>query len=797
MVAPPRVSVVLPLYRNAATAGELVRRLRAAMAERPFEVVVVDDACPEGSGGVVAAAAAELGVACRLLRHAANLGQNAAIVHGLAAATGEAVVSMDADLQDPPEVVPELLAALERGAEVAWGERRGAHQPWHRRLTSAVFKRTLLWLRRSSLPVGVGLFFACSREVRDAVVAEAGPSPYVVGLLAGRRAVTALVPYRRQPRPSGGSGYSSMSRAALGARALAQAGAERLRTAATVPIALSLAWFALLLALVLRHGVDLPFWDEWYLFYELLDSKRAGDLVARLLAPHNEHRVVLNRLVYLAMLPFTRGNLIPHYVLNVLVGLGIWALVARRTRASHAGAGARPSVWLLPGFAILIGSVRRWELWTSAAANSFVQVLLGTASVFVVARRPPTWGRLAAAAALAAGASLCLASGLVVWPVVLVLVASAELPRHRRAAMALAWSVAAAIAWGFVLREGRAGAIGSFTGLPAESTLAFWLAVLGGAVAPSLPLAGIVGAAGIGLGVALAAAACRSGATLPAYRPWLGLMLLSAVTAAAITFGRASLGLQQALTPRYGVHAIMFWLAVAVLASVLLQAAAPDPGRSAPTIRVVACIVLGAAALDLARLPGDLARWRFHADRQRGVQAVLPDVCPAVWGVVAHSLPDVAVVDRAAHGWYGSGTTYFGYTDFEPQATTAELAAPRGMPGDGGVDSVRWVTGSRGGRTMTCLDVTGWVAAATTAGPAEAIALLAGGRRIKRLPLAPELGMTLDGSAGAQTWRWRLQVAAGRSPAAGEQIAVIALVAGDRPALRLGEIEVEDRDPGK
>src|SRR5205814_350062 len=124
--AAPSVSVVVPVYRNTETLEELHRRLDAALgaAGVDFELVFVEDACPAGSLAVLRrleAADPRVGV----LALPRNVGQHAAVLRGLARARGRAVVVMDADLQDPPDAVPALLARRAQGPAAVFAGRRG------------------------------------------------------------------------------------------------------------------------------------------------------------------------------------------------------------------------------------------------------------------------------------------------------------------------------------------------------------------------------------------------------------------------------------------------------------------------------------------------------------------------------------------------------------------------------------------------------------------------------------------------------------------------------------------------
>jgi polyisoprenyl-phosphate glycosyltransferase len=229
MTAALEVSVVVPLYRTADTVGELHRRLAAALdaAGLSFEVVLVDDACPTGSGAA-AHAVAERDPRVRVVSLERNRGQHAALLTGLACARGQWAVVLDGDLQDPPEAVPLLVAeGRARGAGAVFAGRRGAYESRGRLLTSRLYKRTLA--RLAGVPPDAGLFVAVRRPVVEQLLRMGGRRPSLVAMLGCTGASLASVPVERAPRVSGTSGYGALGRLRVGWRAVAWTLAWKLR----------------------------------------------------------------------------------------------------------------------------------------------------------------------------------------------------------------------------------------------------------------------------------------------------------------------------------------------------------------------------------------------------------------------------------------------------------------------------------------------------------------------------------------------------------------------------------------
>src|SRR5688572_11570557 len=119
----PALSMVIPVYRNARTIGPLYARIDQVLssASIPFQVIYINDACPDGSGAVLEEMrAVHPNVEVLSIDHG---GQHRAVLAGIRRATADSMVVLDADLQDPPEAIPALLGELERGFDVVFAGR--------------------------------------------------------------------------------------------------------------------------------------------------------------------------------------------------------------------------------------------------------------------------------------------------------------------------------------------------------------------------------------------------------------------------------------------------------------------------------------------------------------------------------------------------------------------------------------------------------------------------------------------------------------------------------------------------
>ena len=120
-----KVSVVVPVYNEEGNLPELIQRLSAVMdgLGRPYELIFVDDGSRDRSLEILEAAARERPGRMRVLELARNFGQHQAILAAFENVTGDVVVTLDADLQNPPEEIPKLLAKFDEGYDVVGGVR--------------------------------------------------------------------------------------------------------------------------------------------------------------------------------------------------------------------------------------------------------------------------------------------------------------------------------------------------------------------------------------------------------------------------------------------------------------------------------------------------------------------------------------------------------------------------------------------------------------------------------------------------------------------------------------------------
>ncbi len=217
---PPQISVIVPVFRNAETLAELHRRVEQALAAHypGFEIIFVEDAGPDGSLSLLKSLAAgdpHVG----LLSLARNVGQHRAIMLGMRYARGAWIVLMDADLQDPPEAIPALVAHGQAGYAAVFAGRRGRYEGALRLFTSNLYRWVLR--RLTGLPADAGIFVAIDARMRATLLGMGGPYPSIVAMIGCTGLPLASLPVTRATRPAGRSAYNSWGRLKSGLRALA------------------------------------------------------------------------------------------------------------------------------------------------------------------------------------------------------------------------------------------------------------------------------------------------------------------------------------------------------------------------------------------------------------------------------------------------------------------------------------------------------------------------------------------------------------------------------------------------
>ena len=167
----PFLSVVLPCYNEEDNLAVMIERLTAALDRFPHrgvELIFVDDASTDRSGQLLDDLN-ERDPRIKVIHFSRNFGHQAALSAGLEASSGSAVVLMDCDLQDPPELIEQFVERWRAGYQVVYGVRRKRKEGTLKRLAYAAFYRSMSAIAQIEVPIDAGDFCLMDRSVVDAL----------------------------------------------------------------------------------------------------------------------------------------------------------------------------------------------------------------------------------------------------------------------------------------------------------------------------------------------------------------------------------------------------------------------------------------------------------------------------------------------------------------------------------------------------------------------------------------------------------------------------------------------------
>ncbi|MDX9864329.1 MAG: glycosyltransferase family 2 protein [Anaerolineaceae bacterium] len=205
----PVFTIIAPVYNETESLGELYRQICEVMdtTGEAWELILVDDGSMDGSTDTIRAlAAADQRV--RPVIFARNFGHQIAVTAGMDYSRGQAVVVVDADLQDPPEVILELIAKWREGYQVVYAvraEREG--ETWFKKMTASLFYRLIFRITDVSIPLDTGDFRLLDRQVVDVMGQMRERHRFLRGMSSWAGFKQVGVPYKRAARYAGVTKY--------------------------------------------------------------------------------------------------------------------------------------------------------------------------------------------------------------------------------------------------------------------------------------------------------------------------------------------------------------------------------------------------------------------------------------------------------------------------------------------------------------------------------------------------------------------------------------------------------------
>jgi polyisoprenyl-phosphate glycosyltransferase len=203
-------TLIIPVYRNEEFLPEVLQAVReiAAAAAGELEVIFVVDGSPDRSEAWLAEQLPAFAVPSQLIALSRNFGSFTAVRTGLAAARGEFIAVMAADLQEPPELMTAFFKSLAQGHDVVVGTRSGRDDPAASQLSARIFWRLYKFLVQPEIPASGVDVFAVSRRARDALLQLDEAHSSLIAQLFWIGFPRAEVPYERRARKYGSSGWT-------------------------------------------------------------------------------------------------------------------------------------------------------------------------------------------------------------------------------------------------------------------------------------------------------------------------------------------------------------------------------------------------------------------------------------------------------------------------------------------------------------------------------------------------------------------------------------------------------------
>ena len=262
-----RYSFVIPIFNEEAVLPLLVARMDLLLAglDGAAEVIFVDDGSSDASAAWLAART-KLNPAFRFIALSRNFGHQIAITAGMDAARGEAIIVMDADLQDPPEVVTDMIARWKDGFQVVYAKRLSrAGETAFKRATANLFYKLLNGLTHVEIPRDVGDFRLIDRKVLDAFKAMPERDRFVRGMFAWLGFRQTSVEFHRPERAAGETKYPFIKMLRLAINGVVGFSDTPLRAAIWAGVsvsALALAYGFYVIAMWLAHSTLVSGWSS-------------------------------------------------------------------------------------------------------------------------------------------------------------------------------------------------------------------------------------------------------------------------------------------------------------------------------------------------------------------------------------------------------------------------------------------------------------------------------------------------------------------------------------------------------
>lgn len=248
-------SVVIPVYNEELVIQETYQRLKTVMdgLNEPYELIFVNDGSRDATAKI-ARVLCDTDRNVKFIDFSRNFGHQVAITAGMDYSSGEAVVVIDADLQDPPEIIPEMIEKWREGYEVVFGKRiKRKGETFFKKLTAKIFYRFLKSMTEVDIPVDTGDFRLIDRKVCEALKAVNERSRYVRGIISWLGFKHTGVEFVREKRFAGETKYPLKKMLRFAFDAIASFSYKPLKLASYAGVTVSIASFLYLLVVLYQR----------------------------------------------------------------------------------------------------------------------------------------------------------------------------------------------------------------------------------------------------------------------------------------------------------------------------------------------------------------------------------------------------------------------------------------------------------------------------------------------------------------------------------------------------------------
>lgn len=204
------LSLIVPVYNEEEVLRVSYERMKTAMETTgyPFEILYVNDGSRDRSLDILREIAAE-DLLVKVLSFSRNFGHQTAVTCGMDAAKGDALIIIDVDLQDPPELIPEMVRRWEQGGEIIYGKRlKREGETLFKKLTAAAYYRLLAWMSAYHIPLDTGDFRLIDRKVADVFLQMREHNRFLRGMSAWMGFRSEPIEYERHERFAGSTKYT-------------------------------------------------------------------------------------------------------------------------------------------------------------------------------------------------------------------------------------------------------------------------------------------------------------------------------------------------------------------------------------------------------------------------------------------------------------------------------------------------------------------------------------------------------------------------------------------------------------